>query len=340
MNEEQLRRRRRLRRQQQRKRRRRIFYILCILFLVIIFTILRGIVAHFSRTSNHAQANVALWYIQQMDREKSGDPDRSNVSYASIEELSNIARDKLTTFGCDLVKNSNHIKSAEKYAYSTKKIREITEGKLDYTGKKIAFLTFDDGPNNTITPQVLDTLKDRQVPATFFLVGRNLGSKHEDTLRRILREGHGIAMHSLSHDYSKLYPGRFGNAQRIRYEAQETQKLLKEFFGPDFHSSVWRYPGGHQSWKELEASDDALAKLGVQWIDWNCLVGDAQPRSDRPTTSEGQVQYVHKSLKLNKQTRIAVVLAHDAENKQLTADSLDKLIDYFKDNGYEFGILK
>ena len=84
MNEEQLRRRRRLRRQQQRKRRRRIFYILCILFLVIIFTILRGIVAHFSRTSNHAQANVALWYIQQMDREKSGDPDRSNVSYSSI----------------------------------------------------------------------------------------------------------------------------------------------------------------------------------------------------------------------------------------------------------------
>lgn len=340
MNEEQLRRRRRLRREQQRRRRRRLFYILCILFIVIIFTILRGLLVHLSRTSNQAQANVALWYIQQMDREKAGNPDRSNVSYHSIAELSNIARDKLTTFGCDLVKNSNHIKSADKYAYSAKKIREITEGKLAYKGKKIAFLTFDDGPNNIITPQVLDTLKDRHVPATFFLVGRNLGKKHEDMLRRILREGHGVAIHSLTHDYTRLYPGRVGDTNRIRYEAEETQKLLKDYLGPDFHAGVWRYPGGHQSWKGLEGGDEALAKLGIQWIDWNCLVGDAQPKSDRPTTVEGQVRYMDKSLKLNKQTRIAVVLAHDAENKQLTADSVSKLIDYFKENGYEFGILK
>lgn len=340
MNEEQLRQRRRLRRKKQRRNRRLLFYGLCILLLIIIFSIFRGLAKHRSHSSQ-AQGNVVLWYFQQMDREKRGEGDRSAVAYYKTEDLANIARDKLTAFGFEIVKNSNHIKSAGKYAYDTKKIRDITRGKIPYEGKKIAFLTFDDGPNNTITPQILDTLKKRKVPATFFLVGRNLGEKHEDTLFRILREGHGIAMHSLSHNYKLLYPGRVGNASRISMEAKESQKILKSWFGPDFNSGVWRYPGGHQSWKGLENGPDAaLEKLSTQWIDWNCLVGDAQPRSDRPTSAQGQVDYLDKSLHRNKQTRIAVVLAHDAENKQLTADSLNQVIDYFIENGYEFGILK
>ena len=52
------------------------------------------------------------------------------------------------------------------------------------------------------------------------------------------------------------------------------------------------------------------------------------------------MDYVNKSLHQNKQTKVAVVLAHDADNKQLTADSLDMVIDYFEENGYSFGILK
>ena len=131
-----------------------------------------------------------------MLREDKGQVDRSNVSYLNPLDLANIGRDKLTTFGYDLVKGSNHIKSAEKYAYDTKKIQEIIREKRDYTGKKLVFLTFDDGPNNKITPQILDRLKERGVHATFFLVGNHLTDKHEDVLRRILREGHGIATHS------------------------------------------------------------------------------------------------------------------------------------------------
>ena len=338
--EDRRRRQRYLRRKKQRRNRRRLFYILCLLLLFLVFTAFRGIRTRLANKSN-LEANVALWYYQQMLREDKGQVDRSNVIYLNPLDLANIGRDKLTTFGYDLVKGSNHIKSAEKYAYDTKKIQEIIREKRDYTGKKLVFLTFDDGPNNKITPQILDCLKERGVHATFFLVGNHLTDKHEDVLRRILREGHGIATHSLTHNYKKLYPGRVGNAKQIAYEAKKAEEYLQEYFGPDFSCSVWRYPGGHQSWKGLEnGPDQALEKLGATWIDWNCLVGDAQPRSDRPTTSQGQVDYVNKSLHQNKQTKVAVVLAHDADNKQLTADSLDMVIDYFEENGYSFGILK
>ena len=63
-------------------------------------------------------------------------------------------------------------------------------------------------------------------------------------------------------------------------------------------------------------------------------------KSVRPTTTAGQIEYLDRSLNKNKNTKIVVVLAHDARNKQLTADSLSEVIKYFRDRDYEFGILK
>ena len=94
------------------------------------------------------------------------------------------------------------------------------------------------------------------------------------------------------------------------------------------------------SWHNTEACNSYLASKDINWIDWNCLVGDAEKKSVRPTTIQGQVEYLDKSLNENKNTKIAVVLSHDAMNKQLTADSLSEVIKYFRDRDYEFGLLK
>ncbi len=51
------------------------------------------------------------------------------------------------------------------------------------------------------------------------------------------------------------------------------------------------------SWQGLESTDQALAKEGVQWIDWNMLCGDAEPASVRPTTSENMMAYLDGSQK-------------------------------------------
>lgn len=70
--------------------------------------------------------------------------------------------------------------------------------------KKTAYLTFDDGPDETVTPQVLDILKKYGIKGTFFTIHN--GSKKADQLyKRIVDEGHTIAAHSYTHDYEKIY---------------------------------------------------------------------------------------------------------------------------------------
>lgn len=245
-----------------------------------------------------------------------------------------------------LMKGSNHILKADSYAYDAKTISQFirptkSEGYVKNTdNKKICFLTFDDGPNHSITPQVLDVLKKENVPATFFVVGKHVSQDTKDILERQLNEGHAIALHSFEHDYSKLYPGRVANSDRIKKEAEMAQKALQDVLGPDFKTSVWRYPGGHMSWQQLKPGDDALESLGIHWIDWNSLVGDAEPKSRRPTTVEGMVEFANTSLTYQAEQDLVVVLCHDAPGKQLTVDSLSAIIKNFKDKGYEFGILK
>lgn len=236
-----------------------------------------------------------------------------------------------------VAKDKNHSNGAASYAYDTKAVKEAIQKGTALNGEKVAFLTFDDGVNTTVTPQVLDILKKEGVPATFFIQCSTIGEKTKDILKRELREGHGIAMHSYSHDYSKLYPGRTGNADAIIGEVNRCQEVLKSHLGSSFHSKVFRYPGGHMSWNGLGASDERLSAMGIQWIDWNALNGDAEPKSRRPGTADGLVRYLDSSLQEGEQ--VAVILMHDATSKQLTVDALPQMIQLLRDKGYKFGIL-
>lgn len=79
------------------------------------------------------------------------------------------------------------------------KIEHLMEGK-----EKICYLTFDDGPNPAITPKVLDILKEENVKATFFVIGKLVDS-HPEIVKRAYEEGHYIANHGYSHNNSILY---------------------------------------------------------------------------------------------------------------------------------------
>jgi len=128
-----------------------------------------------------------------------------------------------------------------------------------------------------------------------------------------------------------------------KQEAEKTISRLKELLGENFNTGVWRYPGGHMSWKGLDTAgngDEVLKSLGLEWIDWNSLSGDAEPQKVRPTNKDEMLKYVKTSLSYWKQQNVAVVLMHDSQGKNLTVETLPSIIDYFKSNGYEFGILK
>ena len=100
----------------------------------------------------------------------------------------------------------------KKYTYDAKKVQEKLNNH-DYTndGKKVVFLTFDDGTSKTNTPEVLRILKENNIKATFFLTGSNIengGETARELVKQEFESGHAIANHSYSHDCGKLYPGR------------------------------------------------------------------------------------------------------------------------------------
>lgn len=239
-----------------------------------------------------------------------------------------------------LKKGSNHSIEASDYAYDVTAVNNTIRGKSDDVKGKVVFLTFDDGIDPTLTPQVMDILKEYGVHATFFHIGYTITPENGDILKRQITEGHAIANHSLSHNFNLLYPGRVPNQSQIVSEVNQTMANFQAVLGKDFKTRIFRYPGGHMSWQGLESTDQALAKEGVQWIDWNMLCGDAEPASVRPTTSESMMAYLDGSQKYFPESHVKVVLMHDTAGKELTVQTLPQIIEYFKDQGYTFGVLE
>ena len=239
-----------------------------------------------------------------------------------------------------LKKGSNHSIEASDYAYDVTAVNNTIRGKSDDVKGKVVFLTFDDGIDPTLTPQVMDILKEYGVHATFFHIGYTITPENGDILKRQITEGHAIANHSLSHNFNLLYPGRVPNQSQIVYEVNQTMANFQAILGKDFKTRIFRYPGGHMSWQGLESTDHALAKEDIEWIDWNMLCGDAEPASVRPTTSETMMAYLDGSQKYFPETTVKVVLMHDTAGKELTVQTLPQIIEYFKNQGYTFGVLE
>ena len=231
--------------------------------------------------------------------------------------------------------NTSHNNAAAEYAYPSEKVQAWMKDPSS-APEKIVFLTFDDGPNHTNSVQILDALKAGGVHGTFFVVG-NLVSSAPETLKREIAEGHSVAMHSYTHNYNKLYPGRAGSVETIKDEYNKTKAALEEVLGADFKTNTWRYPGGHMSWKKLEAADEALAAEGVHWIDWNCLTGDAEPKNRQPKDVAGMVKMATSAI--GEGLKVAVMLAHDSEGKDMTVKAMPQIISAYKEAGYKFGVI-
>lgn len=194
---------------------------------------------------------------------------------------------------------------------------------------KHCYLTFDDGPTENITPQILDVLRRYNVKATFFEVG-SLIEANPDMARRVYEEGHLIANHSNSHNYDKLYAS---NNSFITEILDCEDKIKSVMNGEDtFH--LVRFPGGsynsgdHSSQKQIYKK--LLADNGYYYCDWNCLNGDAEGRTKN---AEQLLEYLKESMiGFNN----IIVLMHDASTKQATVDALPSIIEYISSQGYTF----
>ena len=122
--------------------------------------------------------------------------------------------------------------------------------------KRVA-LTFDDGPAERFTAQVLDILREQNVPATFFVCGKNVEA-HPELLRRMVAEGHEIGNHTYSHPF--LY---FKSRRRIAEEIDRTQATIEKVVG--FRPSLFRPPYGAR-WFGLVP---ALLERGMRLVLWS-----------------------------------------------------------------------
>ena len=225
----------------------------------------------------------------------------------------------------------------KKYTYDAKKVQEKLNNH-DYTndGKKVVFLTFDDGTSKTNTPEVLRILKENNIKATFFLTGSNIengGETAKDLVRQEFNSGHAIANHSYSHDFKLLYPGRNFDMEAFKADYEKNDKLLKSILGENFTTHVMRCPGGYMSWKNMDPLKDYLNENKIASIDWNALNADAEgPKKNAQ-------QLVDFAIKTAQGKEMVVLLMHDTYGKEETVKALPSIIKYFKDNGYEFRTL-
>ena len=195
-------------------------------------------------------------------------------------------------------------------------------------GKKVAYLTFDDGPG-IWTEEYLDILKKHEVKATFFLIGSQVTEETEDIVKREIREGHEIGIHTYLHQAEEIYQSQESYYQDVL----KMKRMLKKKF--DYDAKLWRFPWGSANYYINSFRDpliEELQKEGLDYADWNVSAED----SVGTPTCQTILQNVTKNCFSVEEP---VILMHDSNTNQATKDSLEQIIISLEQRGYTFATL-
>lgn len=197
---------------------------------------------------------------------------------------------------------------------------------------KIVCLTFDDGPSKNTAP-ILEILDKEQVPATFFVCAQDANEKYLPLVADIAAAGHQIALHSATHQYSKIYASTDAFWQDIRTLRQALEPYVDvaaidwlRFPGGSTNTVSHRY-GGRQIMQQLKAQAE---QKGYAWIDWNVCAEDA-------TASHPNAAQILRNVQNDaKDQPICVVLMHDTNATHETVKALPDILEWFAAKGYRF----
>lgn len=198
---------------------------------------------------------------------------------------------------------------------------ENTDQELSRYDKRI-YLTFDDGPSSS-TDAILDILKENDIKATFFVLGKT-DEKSRKAYQRIVAEGHTLGMHSYSHKYNEIYESK----ESFVKDLTALQEYLYEVTG--VWSRYYRFPGGSSntvSKVDMQELITYLNESGITYFDWNAASGDAV---------SGQLP--KDTILNNCMSKIeaysdCMILMHDAAEKKTTVEALPELIKQVKERG-------
>ncbi len=193
--------------------------------------------------------------------------------------------------------------------------------------KNVIYLTFDDGPNRYSTTKILNILKKHKVKATFFEL--KPAKADFDLTKRVLKEGHSLAMHGYQHKYDRIYK----SVPIYRDNLDKQRNLFFNKFG--VWCTVTRFPGGSSNTVSkynpgvMTKITDKIHDWGYHYFDWNVSSGDAGDTN----SAAGVYKNVTSGLKKG---RGNVVLMHDFRDNNKTINALKKIIKYGKKHGYVF----
>jgi peptidoglycan/xylan/chitin deacetylase (PgdA/CDA1 family) len=195
--------------------------------------------------------------------------------------------------------------------------------------RKVAYLTFDDGPSKTMTRQILQVLDRYGIKATFFVLGKMV-DKNPDVMKLTYDGGHAIGNHTYTHNYDIIY----NDTDSFLEEVYRTEEAIRNAVGnPSLRTRLVRLPGGsHAEYKQPTVK--VLEDEGFQVHDWNSLNGDSE--GDDPTAD-----YLYNRFKetYRHQDRL-IILMHDTDEKTTTLKALPSIIEHLLLEGYSFGTLE
>lgn len=212
-----------------------------------------------------------------------------------------------------------YLNNKEKIEAEKEKWKAVIEEQKfkEVDSSKIAYLTFDDGPNANTT-HILDILQNYEAKATFFMIEPKIW-KFEEEVQRMVSENHTIASHSVTHDKSKVYH----SPESLLNEMNVTRATLFSITGID--SRLIRVPYGSKPYLTKDYRD-LLASSNLQVWDWN-----VDSKDWKSSTKEMISTVKNQVAGLKNNNTIPIILFHNGDN---VVEALPEIIEFLQAEGY------
>ena len=222
----------------------------------------------------------------------------------------------------------HHYYATREHGWFRSQLRTVVAGEGT---RKVAAITFDDGPHPADTPRMLEVLARHQVPATFFFLGRNVEA-HPDVARAVVQAGHDIGNHTYDHPHLPSC-----GVRQVISEVRRCQRAIREATG--LSPVIMRPPYGAQSAQSFLA----IRALGYQIVHWSAsghdwLGDDASIVAGRVMKGmlPGRIILLHDNLEPPPGQTAWRPEQAGLRDRRPTADALDDLIRTLRGDGYDF----
>ena len=206
-------------------------------------------------------------------------------------------------------------------------VTDDTIWRMPETPPATVYLTFDDGPNPTATPGLLDTLARHDVKATFFIIDKHLTAGTAPIVRRAFEEGHAIALHS--HTRSLMFKTAGGFASTLRRAAARLEQLTGH--AP---CRAFRPHAGHRSLPMIAGA----ARAGYRVVGWGWMLWDFN--WFRARTADALVPRLDARASPGD-----IIVIHDGHHRDPASErgyaiaTVDRLVPELKARGFAFGTI-